>query len=464
MALQDLGPGESIAGMLVDDLDGTPYVAATLIYDPETGVRVEVPFIENADRGQFREIVDWFNNGRLPENLVFRSIDGDIGLFSCARAGGSRNVIRGISVGLMIPDIVVLKDRKGALDDQLTFERLASRIDGLAEFSQLSALEHGVAKLESGLPKEYTLRARSAKSVSWRQGEATLSLDSNWSAAKVEDGLQVTDQVTIASTFPAPRSLDEHLEEQRKVVAFLTLTFGEAIHFRGHKIQDSRFTEKAPNEKCFGGPPYDLISRQTFKEFSQPTPDKRALLSPLARLDQVGDSGMARWSKKYDEWARFIHPVVGALARPHSSVEEQVLSAALSLEAAGHLINTTSGEEPTYRNGSTKPTTATYLYRCLKFTREEWSDASISLTGLAKALADNCNTIKHFNRGSFPEPIESYLVGIVMFATARLIAIMIVNPSLADTHESKDMVRRAQAEFRSRGLAIDDSGSFVRQS
>lgn len=56
MAIDSLEFGDSLAGLLVDGVEETPYAGATLKLVSPGGVRVEVPYISYDETGQFRHV------------------------------------------------------------------------------------------------------------------------------------------------------------------------------------------------------------------------------------------------------------------------------------------------------------------------------------------------------------------------------------------------------------------------
>lgn len=98
------------------------------------------------------------------------------------------------------------------------------------------------------------------------------------------------------------------------------------------------------------------------------------------------------------------------------------MSTSTSLEAAGQLIGVRENEETTYGR-NVRPTTATNVYRCLHLLGITWPEQIVSIEGLAQAIADNYNTIKHADRGDFPDARHSILVSHINRWIVRLLAL-----------------------------------------
>lgn len=102
-------------------------------------------------------------------------------------------------------------------------------------------------------------------------------------------------------------------------------------------------------------------------------------------------------------------------------MEDVVSSTCMSLEAAGQILGAQPGEEQTYSRRD-RPTTATYIFRCLEFLDVKWGKYVHSRIGLARAIANNYNPIKHSDRGELPDPAQTYLVSAVTELLTRLLA------------------------------------------
>ncbi|MFD5893765.1 hypothetical protein [Streptomyces sp. NPDC060366] len=428
MPIKTLTFGDSLAGLLVDGVEGTPYVVATLTYSETRGVRLEVPYIHHSDQEQFANAEKWFETGAPPKNLMFITHGGVIYLFGCRYSGHSMNFGHGHAAGFITPDEVVLANRDGDLTEDLKVSEFTSELDALFEWTRFRAVHHERETNEEGRVNKVTITAESMEGVSWTQGEAEMKLNTSWSTSDSSPGFQITEWVALQSTFPTPRPMKEHLSEQRKLASLLKLAFGQPIYFRRHKIRDDLFADTALNGRTLGKSFHEAISHRTFRDFSQPKPERKKFRQPVFYLAQVGGEGLERWGLNYEPWKRFIEPAVSVLSRPGTVLENLVVNASMSLEAAGSLLGHISGEEETH-NGSGYPTTATYVLRAILSLDIDWQRLSESPTALARAISKNYNTIKHFDRGVFPDPIETYFVSEFAMTIVRLVATNLVDPT-----------------------------------
>ncbi|MFJ8605133.1 hypothetical protein ACIREM_41795 [Streptomyces shenzhenensis] len=458
--------GESITGMLIDGMDDTPYVAATLNLDEDNGAQVEVPYIDIPGTSQFDATAQWFDSERPPNNLLLTSLDGDISLFDCRYSGHTVNYPRGIGLGKIRPSHLVLHGRDGDFHEPLKVKEVRSRIDGLIEWTRFGAIKQSTHTDDENLVKKVTIEVASLNEVSWRQKSAIMRLGSDWNLDPARNSVTVNENVSLTSSFSEAQPVDVHLTEHRKVAALLSFIFGCAIHFRRHDVRDPQFTGKMLDGRVVEQPFYQLISRSTVKEHTKPKPPRGRMIRPLGNFKTLDPNGLEEWAKKYDNWGRFIHPAVSALNRPGAILENLVVNAAMSMEAAGSLIGQVSGESATHNRGG-KPTTATHMYRCLAKSGWDWSSICTSTIGLARAIASNYNTIKHFNRGQFPDLTETYLVSSLTALTVRMLAIRVArsDQDTADLFGGRvHDFDRLKEEFTANGLTVDDAGNFVAPS
>ncbi|MGW5393796.1 ApeA N-terminal domain 1-containing protein [Streptomyces koyangensis] len=462
-ANRNINFGDSITGILIDGAKETPYVVATLHVDESTGVQVEVPYMSTFKTSQFDSVTRWFETEKPPENLLLTSLDGDISLFDCHCSGNTSHYPRGVGLGRIRPSNIVLQRRDGSLEGPLKVQEVRSHIDGLIEWTQFGAIKQTGRTDAEGRVQKVTIEAASLSEVSWRQGNALMRIGSDWELNPDRNKITVNESVSLTSTFQNPQPIKVHLAEHRKVASLLSFIFGTSIHFRRHDIRDPLFNGKSLDGKVRENLFYRMIDRSTVSEHAKPTPLRKRMIRPLVSFSILDSSGLEEWAQKYDTWGRFIHPAVSALNRPGSILENLVVNASMSMEAAGSLIGRQQGESATLNRGN-RATTTTYMYRCLVKSGWDWSRISESRITLARAMANSYNTIKHFDRGNFPDPTETYLISSLTALVVRMIAIRISRPDLdpealfsAQLYDFNRLVE----EFKASGLSIDENGNFM---
>ena len=134
----------------------------------------------------------------------------------------------------------------------------------------------------------------------------------------------------------------------------------------------------------------------------------------------------------------------------------------MSMEAAGGILGERSGEDRPSQRGH--KTTATYVYRCLDAI--DVRSGHRDRIGLARAIANNYNDVKHYDRGDFPDHDESYIVSEVNQLIVRLLAIHVTGRGeelLAPYREGNGLYEIAQIVDFYR-LRVDGDGHWLRDT
>ncbi|MFU8946171.1 hypothetical protein ACLRGF_05485 [Mycetocola zhadangensis] len=470
MGMRHLEFGDSLSGLLIDGVADTPYVGAGFKLTRDKGVTVEVPYLSSRDVTQFSHVQAWFNDQAPPTNMLLLTPEGTISLFDIAWSGHSESWGgRRTSIGTMRPDLAVLAPRDGALDDPLVMAEMHSRLDGLNEWSRLSAVSEDTETDEEGRIQSVTMLLHRDDGITWQQGDATMTIRAGWFHSPEQDGYgrktTVEDNVHIESTFGSgSMPFWDHFVEHRKIANLMVFLFGRPLSFRQHKLRDDLFASRMNDGRIYDHPLTEIISRHTYPERRTEVPSKKALGHPIAHMTQVGDEGLETWSENYDTWERFILPSVSVLGRTGSFIEDIVISTSMSIEAAGGIIGERAGERQTWGRG--RPTAATYVYRSLDALDVRWPERIQDRVGLSRAIARTYNDVKHYDRGDFPDHAESYVVSEINQMIVRLMAIHITGRGeelLSTYREGNNLYEIAQI-LDGYGLRVDESGRWHRDT
>lgn len=471
MGMRRLEFGDSLAGLIIDGVDGTPFVGATLRLTRDQGVVVEVPYLSSSAVEQFEHVRTWFDSQSPPKNLLLLTPEGTISLFDIQWSGHSENWGgRRASIGTMRPMLTVLGDRDGALADPLLMDEMYSRLDGLNEWVRSSAVTEERETDEESRVQGVTIRLHKDEGVTWQQGEATMSLRAGWYHSPEQDGytrkITVENNVTLQSKFESgARPFWDHFVEQRKVANLMVFLFGRPLSFRDHKLRDERYTARLNGGRIYAYPLTEIISRHTYRERRPDVPSKKDLGRPIAHMVQVGAEGLTTWSENYETWERFILPSVSMIGRTGGYLEDVVMSTSMSMEAAGGILGECPGERVTWSRGRTpKPTTATYVYRCLEVLDVLWPERIRDRVGLARAIANNYNDVKHYDRGDFPDHDESYVVSEINQMIVRLLALHVAGrgDELLAPYRSGNELYKVQQLLDGYGLRVTEDGHWRR--
>lgn len=473
MGMRRLEFDDSLSGLLIDGVADTPYVGAAFQLARDKGVTVEVPYLSSPDTAQFGHVQAWFNDQSPPTNMVLLTQEGTISLFDIAWSGHSENWGgRRASIGSVRPSLAVLGDRDGALADPLVMSEMHSRLDGLNEWSRLSAVSSDNETDGEGRIQSVTMLLHRDDGITWQQGDATMTIRAGWFHSPEQDGYgrktTVDDNVHIESTFSSgPTPFWEHFVEQRKVANLMVFLFGRPLSFREHKLRDDLFASRMNGGRIYAHPLTEIISRHTYRERRTEVPSKKDLGRPIAHMAQIGAEGLVTWSENYETWERFILPSVSVLGRMGRFIEDVVISTSMSIEAAGGILGERAGERVTWSRGRTpRPTTATHVYRCLDALDVRWPERIRDRVGLSRAIANNYNDVKHYDRGEFPDHDESYVVSEVNQMIVRLLAIHITGrgEELLSSYREGNNLFEIKQVLDGYGLRVDETGDWHRDT
>ncbi|WP_285042771.1 hypothetical protein [Plantibacter sp. LMC-P-059a] len=467
MAIESLQFGDSIAGQLIDGDPDTPLTAATMRMLDPSGIQLDVPFMSRAASEQFVHLDQWFSGQDPPQNMVLLTAQGSASLFNVQWAGHTDPSGHQLSLGRLRARETVLGHRDGVLDAPLVIETARSRIDGLNAWARSSAISRKYDTDERGRTRKLTLELDGKTLATWSQGQAEMSITSSWTTSAAEDGYEssftVGDNVHIESRFAGePRPFFDHFVEQRKIASLLVFLFACPISFREHRVQDESFPARMMDGRVYDHPFVELISELSVRERSRPVPSAKAMNRPTAYLEQIGPEGLEAWNANYDAWSRFILPAAGVLGRSGAFMEDVVTSTSMSIEAAGHLLGVQEGEESTWSRN--RPSTATYVYRCLHALGIDWGSCAVSIEGLARAVANNYNAVKHFDRGDLPAHEETYLISIVTRLVVQLTALQLTGKGdqLLVDYRSGSAMWDVRQRFAAYGLRVESAGAWAR--
>lgn len=471
MTVGDLEFGDSMSGLLIDGVDGTPYVGAALRMTKDRGVVIEVPYLPSNAAEQFDHVRAWFDSRTPPTNMIMLTPMGTISLFDITWSGHSENWGgRRASVGTLRPDLTVLGYRDGDLSAALVMNEMHSWMDGLNDWSDASAVETGHELDDESRVKWVTMRLETEEELSWRQGNATMSLRAGWQHQPVRDGYDrrtiVHDNVALVSVFDeGPASFRDHFVEHRKVANLMVFLFNRPIAFRKHRLRDDSFNLRLGGGRIMSYPLTHLVSRDTYREQIVEVPSGKDLGRPLAYAAEIGASGLETWASEYDTWHRFIAPSCGVLGRTNAFIEDIIVSTSMSMEAAGGIIGKQPDEDPTW-SPRRRPTTATYVYRCLYALDVVWPARVNDRVGLARAIANMYNDVKHYDRGDFPGHEESYVVSEISEWIVRLLAITITGrgDEILSPYRESDQFFALKQALDGYGMRVDKDGSWARDS
>jgi hypothetical protein len=198
----------------------------------------------------------------------------------------------------------------------------------------------------------------------------------------------------------------------------------------------------------------DVNLAGTVKQHRDPRPDPARFHFPAFRLSDLGSEGMRRWGKLYQDetFERAVQPAVEVLNGATTFLEPQLMMLAISLERLG-----------LYRHGDRKRRALwENIERCLVDADLDWPQLG-SRSGIAKAIANLNNDLKHPDRDHFPATDE--LAGVVYLSKiiirAQMFDLLGLPQSLRESFVASNEAMNAVDIFLRVGLTISDDGTVT---
>jgi hypothetical protein len=456
--MNHIAQGQSMPVLLVDGIEHTPHLAGTLSL-LERGVTVTIPFVQG--EAQFASVEAWFRNHEVPHHLFAYSNNLRMSLFGCGWAGShERHTAISSAEGTISVEEALMARWEGAFDEPLAIKEVRSEMDGLHEFARLTSITRDIETTGEGwtLNNKLLITVDARDGMEWTQGEATMVIATSWKEEGGRD-LHVLDKATLTSTFETPRPFRQHLAEQRKFVALLSLIFGKPVSFRRHVVRDENLRTRTVDGSAHGYTSVELISSQTVRDYSTTT-DEDDFKWPLTRMSLLSSETLTRWGESYEGWARFLLPTVSLLRFKSLFMENNLINAAMSFEAFGkHIVTSVDGEDVTYHHG--RPATATYVLRGVKTLSIDWSAVAPDESAVARGITKFYNALKHPNNLEFPDSLETLILSEIAVGVIRLLALHTVMTAEEYAQVDLTQVFRRPFEYaRQNNLRLTESGQF----
>lgn len=438
------------------DLEGVA-VAATLVFD-DAGALLRIPYVRNPNSpgtDRFRAVSQWFyhTDSAIPPTIIFTDTRGSVTLNGVRFAGSSGGAL---DEGRLRAHTVIFNNPR-TFKEEYRVGQVTSTIDGLQEFAGFRPVSLDVTRVEDR--NRVTVVVEADEHVDWEVNGVGYRVQAN-ASWEGQEGTRFTihnSAPLLTTTIREGATATGHLQAQRPIRALLILAHGRPLFWRQHLLRDDEF----PTWMMAGEPqPPSSIPVQlaaTVREAERtPTPD-RDLVSPVLSLSDLGPEGMSRWVRLYgeDDFRRAVEPVVEVLNGATKFLEPQLMMLAISLDRFG---------AHSFADGNRRPLFQTIL-RCIEQANLEWSSIGPRV-GIAKALANMNNDLKHPDRSSYPDGDALA----VMVDLAKVVARSQLFPRLLVPEERRESFRQwgdaasVTRAFRASGITVEESGVIRRRS
>jgi hypothetical protein len=390
----ELEPGQTRFGYLVDGRAETPHQAASLTYEEGRGAVLTVPYI--LGEPQFAATETWFMRRQdMPETLIFWDSDGYVTLTGLHWGGHSFALA---AKGRVVPTTVIF-GRPRLFSPDYRVRQLGSRLDGLQAFSRFTSLELN----DRAEDADAVVTLRPSEAVRWRHDGFSFAIRATvpWSGVYGQSFTATADSI-LESRCSKGRTVAEHVRAQWPLRALLILAFGSELSWRDHWVTDQKFPTWMLDGSTLHGHAMRVQTRRTVADFERSATKPSGYASALFHLQDLGSAGVKRWFRLYgdDVFRRAIEPLVEVINGASRFLEPQLLMTAMALEAMGH-----------YRDAQRQPNRSveSQIKRCIDATGFDWSPIG-STRGIAGALAQAYNDLKHVDRGRRPDGFELSLL------------------------------------------------------
>ena len=423
------------------------------------GPRFTIAF--EGDRMRKTAPSNWFvPNGEMPQHLAFRTHGLQL---TCFGVPSWSHSVGSISIATFEPTAVIADLWYGEHDERLTASTLQSELDHLSDWTRFSASTLDTDTDDRNRVQRLVIELASREKLAWTQGEASMTLTTNWEHTPGMIGVHYDEAVVLESRFESDRPIREHMLEQQKVRDLLTVMYNAPAYFRRHRIRSEFIHERTGASDEPYNHMVDMIGGLAAHEQGNPQPGLDSGHFAVVYPGQFGATGFENWAENYARLERVIRPLVRILQRPQALSEDRVVAVGMALEAAGTRLPKVAGESETYRRPKKKEATAaTYVYRVLSAAGISSERFAASPAWLAKGMADAYNAIKHPDK-DLPSGLQSH--GVAALGTLAL-QIHLAKDALGYAEPVSErygdhFIDEAALLWERLGLYLGEDGQFV---
>lgn len=454
-----LEPGDVRVGHVVETYDQSdPIQSATLMFE-DRGAELKIAYLfesatHDPEPHQFLRANAWFdlNNSDLPKTVLFADSSGWVTL-SGARVSGA--LMGSFPLGRVRAQVLIF-NRPRTIQDEYVVAEFMSTIDGLEAFAGFEPVKFDRHRKEDG-GNRVEVVVDASDSVTWIAGGYTYEIHANvsWTG---QDGrsFDIRDSRPYLQTArEGGATIAEHYQAQLPIRALLMLAHGSPLSWRSHKLRDDEFPMWMLDGSDRGPYATDVVMEATVRQHKAEEPDSGAFVFSAFRLSDLGAVGLTKWIDLYSRHAfrRAVEPAVEVINGASKFLEPQLMMLAISLDRFGSFRFNDGRRRAMYE----------HIEKCLEEAELEWT-AIGSRIGIAKAIANINNDLKHPDRADYPETDElaavTHLCEII--ARAQLFDLLDLNDELRGEFLGSNDARWASEAFTKLGMTITDEGKFVR--
>lgn len=456
-----LEPGDVRVGHLIEEYDqDDPVQGATLTFD-DRGAEVQVAYLlesktRDPEPHQFLRANSWFdfNNGDLPKTLLFADNRGWVTL------SGAR--VTGTSMGNFphgrVRARVLIFNRPRTIQAEYAVTEFMSTLDGLEAFARFEPVKFDIQPKDGG-GHRVEIVVDASENVTWTAGGFEYEIHANvaWTGQDGRSFDILDNRPTLQTSREDGASIYEHYQAQLPIRALLILIHGSPLSWRSHRLCDDEFPTWMMDGSARGPSSVPVLLEATVQQHRAEERQPIDFVFSAFRLRDLGSAGLTKWIDLYadDDFRRAIEPAVEVINGATKFLEPQLMMLAISLDRFGY-----------YRFGDgTRRAMHDHIEKCLEAADLDWPQIG-SRIGIAKAIANVNNDLKHPDRADYPETDELAAITRIseVIARAQLFDLLGVDPSLRTEFSRSNDARHAVESFTQLGITVTDEGKFIYDS
>ncbi|NYF09773.1 hypothetical protein HDC94_000929 [Leifsonia sp. AK011] len=295
-----------------------------------------------------------------------------------------------------------------------------------------------------------------SESVNWSACGFEYEIHANvsWSG---QDGVSFDihdNQPYLQTTTEGGATVYDHYQAQLPIRALLTLVHGRALAWRSHRLRDHEFPTWMLDGSDREPSAVEVVLEATVRQHRAEVPASSDFVFSAFGLNDLGPKGLTSWVElcRDDDFRRAVEPAVEVINGATRFLEPQLMMLAISLDRFGYFR---------FQDGNRRPM-HDHINKCLEQAGLDWPEIGPRL-GIAKAISNVNNDLKHPDRSDYPETDE--LAAITRLAELivrmQLFDILGVSDELrAAFLRSNDALQAVQA-FTTLGITVTLGGKFV---
>ncbi len=383
---------------MIDGDDNTPMIS-TMLQDDGRAIVLTVPWIE-MDSVYGR----WFAQGvsfgddpdqkrfryKPPELLWFTDHNGTVTLVGCSSLGSTSNFVQG--QGRVHVRLAVLGGQGGP--DYRTINGLRSDLPGLGDWMRLSSLSQKTVNDADGRLESLHLELKAPDPVPIvRRLNLCIRPNFSFNLASTPDGALIRESLQIETLVQHPRDWMEHVRAHETLRDLVSISAWRPFGYSAQWANLASDPERVLSGDAVG-PRWAQVTTHTVRKHTPSESRPQFLFT----FEDVGPTGVRRWFRLRENFARGIEPILSTLDSGRATIEGTMAQVGIGLDGIGYQLARDSGQ------GLKQAKEEKHEARLLRVAQELKVVPPFDLATWATNAATVYNGLKHANR-AMPDPL-----------------------------------------------------------